>query len=163
MTPDPSTAAPAPMSEPKRYYLNRETREIEEHPEGYLVGADDFTAMQSRAEEAERERDNVQKLLKDFCAEWNEECEPDCDSWGHSDECRAIHLIEAKRALNARAEKAEARLAEVEGANVKMRAAIEMVLAHRHNDKDGNYCMWVGESTFMQCEEALKKKVESHE
>lgn len=36
-----------------------------------------------------------------------------------------------------------------------MRSALEEVLSHRKEDKDGNYVMWIGEGTFLKCEAAL--------
>lgn len=37
-----------------------------------------------------------------------------------------------------------------------MRDALEEVLSHRSQDGDGNHVMWVGEGTFIKCENALR-------
>jgi hypothetical protein len=37
----------------------------------------------------------------------------------------------------------------------QMASAIEEVLAHRREDKDGNYVMWIGEGAFLKCDAAL--------
>lgn len=34
--------------------------------------------------------------------------------------------------------------------------AFEDVLAHRREDKDGNYVCWLGETSFLLCEDALE-------
>lgn len=54
------------------------------------------------------EIDALTNILNDICAEWNEPCEDDCNSYGHSDKCRAVNIAAAKRALRERAERAEA-------------------------------------------------------
>jgi len=41
--------------------------------------------------------------------------------------------------------------------------ALEDVLAHRSEDKDGNYVCWLGETSFMLCEEALKALKDSND
>lgn len=41
-------------------------------------------------------------------------------------------------------------------------AALEDVLNHRHEDKDGNHVMWVGETCFMICDNALKSHRLAH-
>jgi putative NIF3 family GTP cyclohydrolase 1 type 2 len=33
----------------------------------------------------------------------------------------------------------------------------QLVLSHRQEDKDGNYVVWIGESTFIRVEDAVKK------
>jgi len=38
-----------------------------------------------------------------------------------------------------------------------MLEALELVMSHRHHDKDGDYVMWVGESTFLKVEAAINK------
>lgn len=45
--------------------------------------------------------DTLKEHFKELCQEWNEDCEPDCDSYGHSGKCKAVDLANAKRALNA--------------------------------------------------------------
>lgn len=54
-----------------------------------------------------------------------------------------------------------ANLTAVISSNRQLRAAIQAVLNHRHEDKDGNFVMWIGEGTFSQCEEALNQTTES--
>lgn len=48
------------------------------------------------------EAETAKKLLKEFCAEWNERCEPTCDKWGHEEECAATNLIQAKKNMQAK-------------------------------------------------------------
>lgn len=43
---------------------------------------------------------NSRAVVKDICAEWHEDCEPCCDSFGHAENCRAVSIAAAKRALN---------------------------------------------------------------
>lgn len=47
------------------------------------------------------ERDAARATLKEICAEWNEGCDPACDSAGHSTTCKATSIAVAKRALQA--------------------------------------------------------------
>lgn len=54
-----------------------------------------------------------------------------------------------------------ANLTAVISSNRQLRAAIQAVLNHRHEDKDGNFVVWIGEGTFLQCEEALNQTTES--
>ena len=54
--------------------------------------ADAITALRE-------ERDIAKKLVRDICAEWQEPCEPCCDSYGHDENCRATNIAAAKKAL----------------------------------------------------------------
>lgn len=38
-------------------------------------------------------------LIKDICEQWNEGCEEFCDSYAHADNCKAINIGNAKKAL----------------------------------------------------------------
>jgi len=58
--------------------------------------------LRERAEQLERERDIARALVVDICREWNEDCDPCCDSYGHSESCRATYIAAAKRALNSK-------------------------------------------------------------
>ena len=51
------------------------------------------------AHKLEQERDNAKQLVKEICAEWHEDCEPCCDSYGHDENCRAVNIAAAKRAM----------------------------------------------------------------
>ncbi len=50
-------------------------------------------------EKSEKRAALLEKVLKDICDEWNEGCEPACDSVCHSPLCKAINIAEAKRAM----------------------------------------------------------------
>lgn len=53
-------------------------------------------------------------LLQDFCEEWKEECEPDCNSETHAEECDYVSLKTALRKRRERAESAERDIKDVE-------------------------------------------------
>lgn len=72
-------------------------------------------ALREKVERLTRERDNLRILLKDICDNWNEPCEPSCDSYGHDDKCKATDIGVAKRALHARVATLEAALREIAG------------------------------------------------
>lgn len=55
--------------------------------------------LETKIESAEKERDSVKELVKDLCAEWNEDCNETCDSYAHDETCRAVNIAEAKRAM----------------------------------------------------------------
>lgn len=38
-------------------------------------------------------------LIKDICEQWNEDCEESCDSYAHSENCKATDIGNAKKAL----------------------------------------------------------------
>lgn len=59
-------------------------------------------ALQTRAEMWHR-------VVKDIYEEWNEACDEKCDSYGHTETCKATNIAQAKHALRERAEQAEAR------------------------------------------------------
>ena len=50
---------------------------------------------------------DLERILKDIGDEWNEGCDEECDSWGHTFTCKAADISQAKRALRERAERAE--------------------------------------------------------
>ena len=56
----------------------------------------------------EAERDNLRFLVKDICEEWNEDCDPECDSIGHTGTCKAVDISEAKRAMREENERLQA-------------------------------------------------------
>lgn len=58
------------------------------------------------------ELENSRGVVKDICAEWHEDCEPCCDSFGHAKNCRATNIATAKRALNEEVVRLRAELAE---------------------------------------------------
>lgn len=74
----------------------------------------------------------LEHTLKDICAEWNEDCEATCDSFGHSENCKATSIAVAKRALNARAEAQEREL-------VALRASCE-------------YCLHIAQDALEECQ-----------
>ncbi len=61
-------------------------------------------------------RDNWHKVCKEICEEWNEDCDPECDSVSHTETCKAVFIAQAKRALRERAEEAERQLKELQNA-----------------------------------------------
>src|SRR3990167_6881555 len=63
---------------------------------GYKEGFD--AAVKVVTELENKELSNLRSLLKDLCEEWNEDCDPDCSSYGHSHTCKSTHISEAKRA-----------------------------------------------------------------
>ena len=54
-------------------------------------------------------------VVKDICAEWHEDCEPCCDSYGHDEHCRATSIAAAKRALNAEVAQLRAEVERLKG------------------------------------------------
>lgn len=58
-----------------------------------------LTAENEKLREENAENKTVNRLYHDLCHEWNEECEYDCSSYGHSENCRNVYLGEAKRAM----------------------------------------------------------------
>jgi hypothetical protein len=64
--------------------------------------------------EANRIADSKTNVLKTLCEEWNDDCEPECDSVAHEPDCAATNMIEAMRKRRLRYEYAEQRSAEAE-------------------------------------------------
>lgn len=50
---------------------------------------------------------------------------------------------------------------QLERENESLREALKEVLSHRKEDKDGNHVMWIGEGTFLKCEQALSVESEN--
>lgn len=50
----------------------------------------------------------ARNLIKEICAEWNEDCEVSCDKWGHDGECKSVSIAAAKRALQSKLAQSEA-------------------------------------------------------
>jgi len=75
---------------------------------------DGFNAAQREVERLSAEVENLRATLKDICEEWNEDCDPQCDSHGHTETCKATNIANAKRAMLERAEAAEQRAAELQ-------------------------------------------------
>jgi hypothetical protein len=40
-------------------------------------------------------------FLQEICNDWNEDCDPGCDSWGHKYSCKSVNIANAKKALHA--------------------------------------------------------------
>ena len=99
--------------EVKALWLKANPRQVE-HYTVPLYDADALAAQREEIERLTQERDSSRGLVKEICEEWNEDCEPCCNSYGHDENCRAVHISAAKRALRERAEKAEAQLAEAQ-------------------------------------------------
>jgi hypothetical protein len=53
--------------------------------------------------------DNLRELLGEICEEWNEDCDADCSSWGHTGTCKKINIAEAKKAMRLKIEGLEER------------------------------------------------------
>jgi|SRR3990167_863321 len=64
---------------------------------GYKEGFD--AAVKVVTELENKELSNLRSLLKDLCEEWNEDCDPDCSSYGHSHTCQSTNIVQAKRAM----------------------------------------------------------------
>lgn len=62
-------------------------------------------------EAGKAENVNLKALLKDICDEWNEGCDPACDSYGHEKTCKSVNIANAKRALQSQLEGAQAEIA----------------------------------------------------
>jgi hypothetical protein len=62
------------------------------------------------------DRDLSREVVRYICAEWHEDCEPCCDSYGHDENCRATSIAAAKRALNAQVAELRAALREIANA-----------------------------------------------
>ena len=71
--------------------------EFEDVSDVYRFGFDDAVAIVTERKDAEAK--NLKSLLDDICEEWNEDCDPDCSSYGHSHTCKATNISEAKRAM----------------------------------------------------------------
>ena len=88
------------------------------HVLGQTVSSDlQWVALQmlSRDVTAELEKSEkriglLEKVLKDICEEWNEGCEPSCNSVCHSPSCKAINIAEAKRAMRLALDAAQAQI-----------------------------------------------------
>ncbi len=80
----------------------------------------ELAAERAKREKAEAKYKIARTVLLDICAEWNEDCDPACDSYGHTETCKATNIANAKRALRERAESAEARLKEAREALEKV-------------------------------------------
>lgn len=63
----------------------------------------------------------IEAMYHDLFHQWNEDHEPDCSSFGHSEHCKAIDLGEAKRALQSQLTLANQRIAELENDNEALR------------------------------------------
>gem|GEM_PF-6761187 len=65
----------------------------EEQEDAYKEGAHFGYAL------ASEENVTLKRLYHDICHEWNETCDSDCSSFGHTETCKMINLGNAKRAL----------------------------------------------------------------
>lgn len=79
------------------------------------VALHEYLQMLSRDVTAELEKSEkriglLEKVLKDICEEWNEGCEPSCNSVCHAPECKAINIAEAKRAMRLALDAAQAQI-----------------------------------------------------
>ncbi len=61
--------------------------------------ADEMDRLRATISRLESEKANLKALLKDICDEWNEGCDPTCDSMAHTETCKAQNIAEAKRAM----------------------------------------------------------------
>lgn len=71
----------------------------------------------------EHENCEWHKLVKNLCDEWNEECEPKCDSYGHDEACAAVEMRNAMQKRRLRYEKAEKALSEFRQATTDLAKA----------------------------------------
>lgn len=81
----------------------------------------ELTAARERIAVLEAERDqlraalaNLKALLRSICEEWNEGCDPACDSFGHTDTCKGTNIAQAKRAMRDEIERLRAVVGSIE-------------------------------------------------
>jgi hypothetical protein len=73
-----------------------------------------MSSLDERLEVSDNKVASLKSLLKDICDEWNERCEDDCNSHGHTDTCCNVDISNAKRAMRLEIEDLKNKLAKVE-------------------------------------------------
>lgn len=78
--------------------------------------ADTIESQQAEIARVRKDCDNKAACLKYICGEWNEDCEPTCDSFCHDENCRSSNIGEAKKAMRLTIESQAARITALESA-----------------------------------------------
>ncbi len=65
-------------------------------------------AQQGEIAELTKQRDSWHRIVKNICEEWNETCEPLCDSYMHDENCKAVSIATAKKAMREEIERLRA-------------------------------------------------------
>lgn len=66
----------------------------------YIEGCNDsFATIMAEKENYKTEIAGLKRCLKDICEEWNEDCNPTCNSHAHDETCKRANIAEAKKAM----------------------------------------------------------------
>lgn len=68
-------------------------------PPELTAARETLAALEAERDQLRAELANLKALLRSICEEWNEGCDPACDSFGHTDTCKGANIAQAKRAM----------------------------------------------------------------